>query len=93
MNMEYLYCILPGGNSEEFSELDQELCNREVRSDFWALNNGGRIYRISTEEVDKLPADKKGPYLGTSNSGHSIYKMPDPSYNDLWAGNGWHSIY
>jgi len=91
--MDFQYCILPSGNESEFPELDAELQERQVHSDFWQLKNGGRIYRIHPSGLTKLPYDEKGPYLGTNNSGHSIYSMPDPSYNDLWAGDGWHVIY
>lgn len=90
---QYLYCILPSGNSDEFKELDDELVKREITSDYWGLLSGGRIYRISEDQLPKLPSDNKGPYLGTEYSGHSIYKMPDPSYNRLWAGGGWQKIY
>lgn len=90
---DFQYCILPSGNAREFPELDAELQVRQVRSDYWELKNGGRIYRIHPGDLAKLPQDEQGPYLGTDNSGHSIYSMPDPAYNVHWAGNGWHAIY
>lgn len=91
--MNFQYCILPSGNASEFPELDAELQARQVHSDYWQLDSGGRIYRIHPSGLTNLPQDDQGPYLGTDNSGHSIYSMPDPAYNERWAGNGWHVIY
>lgn len=92
--MEFQYCILPSGNASEFLELDEELRRRRVRSEYWDLDSGGRIYRIYPEGLPNLPHDEEGPYLGTDNSGFTIYNMPDPEYNTKrWPGNGWHVIY
>lgn len=90
---DYLYCILPEGNSPEFPELDLELQTRQVRSDYLLIKGGGRIYRIHESCLTKLPQDDEGPYLGTDDSGHSIYKMPDPLYNKFCANENWHTIY
>lgn len=69
------YCILPGGNSDEFLELDSELINRKISAQYSNLIGNGRLYYIPEQDLDKLPFDEKGPYLGNDNSGHSIYLM------------------
>jgi hypothetical protein len=80
----HYYCILPGGNAEEFPELDAELKRRGIKATFTPIR-GGRIYRIDRNYVPKLPVDRwkrgddKGtndPYLGDDHSGHSIYYIP-----------------
>jgi hypothetical protein len=91
--MEYYYCILPSGNKSEFFELDCELIRRVVDAHITNLPGGGRIYRISEDDLCRLPLDEKGPYLGDDDSGHSLYKMGDAEHNRLeWGGSGWISL-
>lgn len=91
--MEYLYCILPAGNKDEFLELDCELIRRSVDAHISMLAAGGRLYRIPVSDLDKMPQDEKGPYLGDDNSGHSIYKLKEAEYNRVqWGGSDWISL-
>ena len=71
---KYLYCILPSGNSHEFSSLDGELRRRKVRSSYMRFADG-RVYRIHAVDSGLLPKDEKGRYLGDEGSGHSIYPI------------------
>lgn len=80
--MEYYYCWLPGGNREEFPELDNELFRRGIDAYVLDFPDGSsRVYRITCEDLHKLPKDKTGHYLGNDNSGHSIYKREETPYN------------
>jgi hypothetical protein len=74
---QYRYCILPGGNSPEFPDLDAELNDRGIKASVSALKNGGRLYRIPKVDVSKLPSDEKGHYLGDEDSGHTISLLSD----------------
>ncbi len=70
----YLYCLLPGGNRKEFVGLNRELRRRKVGAQYKELRAGGRLWRIPTTDLHKLPHDERGPYLGDNNSGYGIYK-------------------
>lgn len=70
------YCILPGGNSSEFSELDLELICRKIKAKYCESQTGTRIYCIHECDLEKLPFDESGPYMGSDDSGHSIYDLP-----------------
>ena len=70
-----LYCALPGGNEAEFPEIDAELKRRRVKAEFSPMDGGGRVYRIPSTELHKLPADRRGPYLGDDHDGHAVYPM------------------
>jgi len=71
--MEYLYRQLPSGNQDDYPELDAELLRRGVNASFLATAGGGRIYRIPTEDLGKLPHEDGEPYLGDDRSGYSLY--------------------
>lgn len=82
LNSFYRYCMLPGGNADQFPDIDAELKRLGVTFSYCqAQNNDGRIYRISSVEGSKLPTDNyKGvrgvPYLPDApDSGHSLYHM------------------
>lgn len=91
-NEDY-YCILPSGNKDEFLELDCELIRRRVDAHISMLTAGGRLYRIPESDLNKMPLDEKGPYLGDEESGHSIYKLKDAEYNRVeWGGSDWISL-
>ena len=73
-NLEYYIKILPSGNQGDFPLIEEQLKGRDVIFESRALKAGGRIYRIPSSEVHKLPKDEKGPYLPiTEESGHSMY--------------------
>lgn len=72
-----LGCILSGGNSSEFPELDSELTKRGIEIIFREIRHGGRIYFFKDEDIEKLPKDEKGPYFGDDESGHSIYEVSE----------------
>lgn len=91
--MNYLYCTLPSGNSDEFFLLDLELIGRGVDASISNLSSGGRMYKIPEIDLHLLPRDNKGHYLGNNNSGHSLYKMPQADYNRAeWGGTEWISL-
>lgn len=81
---DFLFCILPSGNKEEYPDLDRELVRRGVKAEYWEYATDCRIYRIPAIDLQKLPCDKNysedtpaAPYLGDDNSGHSIYQMSE----------------
>ena len=72
------YCLLPGGNANEIPVLIKELKSRQIEFQvFFELrdNFSGFLFQIPNTELSKLPSDKKGPYLGDDESGHSIYNL------------------
>ncbi|HLC55688.1 MAG TPA: hypothetical protein VJJ23_00445 [Candidatus Nanoarchaeia archaeon] len=76
--------ILPSGNASEFPAIDSILDRLGVKHEVKQLRTGGRIYRISSDEIKKLPIDHetKEPYLPVcQNSGHSVYLDKD---NNMW---------
>lgn len=70
--MEFKYIQLPNLNGGEFSSLDTEMVCRGVGAEYSDLLDGGRIYRVSSDDLHLLPKDEVGPYFGDSNSGHSL---------------------
>ena len=91
--MTYQYCSLPSGNASEFPELDDEIIQRGIVAHFSAFESGGRMYRIAEEEMTKLPHDERGPYLGTDNSGHSMYPIADIEGRLLYfRGSAWQQV-
>jgi hypothetical protein len=90
-NMIYQYCILPGGNAPEFDDLDNELRRRGIKAHYRQLRAGGRLYRISSEDVPLLP-DDGGPYLGDDQSGHSIYPLDNEGIQSLGPEGDWVAI-
>ena len=86
--MKFKYCILSGGNSFEFPELENELKRRDIRASYCTLKANGRIFAIPAEDFRKLPRDKKGPYLGDDDSGHSIYSLDIEHCRKVWPDMG-----
>jgi hypothetical protein len=87
------YCILPGGNSPEFHELDLELIRRGIKAKYCESRTETRIYCIPECDLEKLPFDKSGPYLGNDNSGHSIYDLPlVEELRSQWGCSEWKSL-
>lgn len=76
----FRYVILPALNAHEFPELEEEMRRRGVRCEFSALADGGRVYRVSAEDLALLPHDEDGPYFGDADSGHSLNALPD----EIW---------
>lgn len=84
-SMPWLYCFLPGGNRDEFAEIDAELQRRGVIYDVAEhLPSEGRVYRVHLSCLSKLPQDEKGPYLGDDDSGHALHKWPGPVDVEPW---------
>jgi len=87
LGVYFRYCMLPGGNRDQFAGIDEELKRRGIVFEYAEQmdnpdRNRGRMYRISCVEGHKLPQDNyKGvrgvPYLPTSEKeeGHSLYEM------------------
>lgn len=82
---EWLYCFLPDANSEEFPELDVELRRRGVIAEVAEVEGGGgRVYRVHRSCLSKLPRDEKGPYIGSDDSGHFLFKWQGPEGKGPW---------
>ena len=88
MNASFLYCVLPGGNSAEFSELESEALSRGVNLQHADLPGGGRAYRFLEAEAYKLPSDAEGYYFGDEESGHSLFKK-EPEWAKPANGFSW----
>ena len=71
----FKYVQLPALNGGEFPLLDAEMASRGVRAEYSDLLNGGRIYRVSIDDLHMLPIDEAGPYFGDLNSGHSLSSL------------------
>ena len=81
----YRFCILPSGNQDEFSGLDEELEKRRIPVSYVNMRAGGRIYRFRVCDLHNLPCDDRGPYFGDDESGHSIYPMGKSEFVSLGA--------
>lgn len=92
----YRHCILGDGNADEFQELTDECKKRGVRLQHTEMPGGARIFRIPEADLDKLPKDEDGPYLGDDTSGHTLSKLRDEvfeTYRKEWKGSDWVDSY
>lgn len=95
---EYLYCILPGGNAEEFPELAAEMAKRGIAAEWLALDGDGRVFRVSRADFAKLPVDpeNKEPYFGDDESGHGLHHISVAMFarwqKDGRAGDYWNAF-
>lgn len=96
------YCILPGGNQDEFSEIHETLKRRKVQAAFVDIKDNPddrdiyntecytRVYRISREEAEKLPKDDNNePFLGGEDSGHDIKPLSEKALMKLVGPSPW----
>lgn len=70
----HFYRLLPRGNTASFGWIDDELKRRGVEFDISELRSGGRLYRIPKSEAHKLPHENGEPYLGTDETGWSLFE-------------------
>lgn len=78
MNPKYHYCLLPSGNSSEFSQIELRLKRLNIGAAYSRTRIGGRCYRIPSDKIKRLPFDKECAehYLPTEDdSGHGIYYL------------------
>ncbi len=94
-NAPFHYVALGPSEARHFPHLDAALIQRKVRS--WYLTiPGGRIYRVSGDDLGKLPEDPEGRerYLGDDDFGYRIFPMWDnATAEDTRSAELWTPIY
>lgn len=82
-NMKFMYCLLPGGNSAEFPNLEAEMKRLGVALARRDLEGSGVVYRIPYSDRKKLHTDNYGFYFGTATSGHALICRDEDPYAHL----------
>jgi len=54
---KYWYCLLPGGNRDDFPLINKQLRKLGIKAQYAVLTSNGRLYRIPNTEIHKLPKE------------------------------------
>lgn len=79
----YVGVILPSGNSDDFYWLINSLNKRGVQGEYRTQERPAFMLRLPVSEINKLPSDEKGYYLGDERRGFSFYPMDNEQTEPL----------